>query len=268
MTTIIAPAHLGLNYPLDYPRVCYHKADTTVTASGSADGADPAWLDDGETWSIWQADAATVTVDLTFSEATDISYVGIAAHTLDLAGSTVEVLIDTGAGFATAGIPTATSVDDSAILFLFNPVTADAVRLSITGTDAPQIAVAQAGLATEIPRRSTYIGKGISESEQVSYRHAKAVRGGVLSRVVQGAELSFSVSLEHLSEDWRRGDDWQGFVAHTREDGGFFIATKPSKYPEDVAYAQVTSRPVFERAIPQRNVAGSVTLDCIGYKRP
>lgn len=268
MTAIIAPSHIGLNYPLDHPRICYHKPETTVTASSSAPGADPAWLNDGETWSVWKSGGSTVTIDLTFSASTDISYIGIAAHNLDLTGSAVEVLIDTGSGFAASSVPDHTPQDDSAILFLFDPVTADAVRLSITGTSAPEIAVAQAGLAMELPRRATYTGLPISESEQTTYRNNKSVRGGILTRTIQGAELSFDMQIANLSEEWRRGADWQNFVDHVRNTGPFFICPRAIRYPEDLAYAVATSRPRFERSTPNHRISGQFSLQCVGHKRP
>lgn len=268
MTTIIAPSHLGTAYPLDHPRICYDVVAATYVASNSAPGADPAWLGDGETWSIWKADASTVTVGLSFSGATDISYLGLAAHTLDLAGSTIDVEFNTGSGFVPSGLPSVTPEDDSAILWLFDPIAVEDVRLLITGTDAPQIAVAQAGLAMELPRQATYTGLPISESNQITYRNSKAVRGGILNRVVQGAELAFDMEVANLSEEWRRGDDWQGFVDHVTDGKPFFVAPRPNKYPEDLAFASATDRPRFNRGIANHRVSGSFSLQCVGYKRP
>lgn len=283
MTAIIAPSHIGLNYPLDHPRICYQKPETTVTASSSAPGADPAWLDDGETWSVWKSGGTPDPnlgsfgvlrdhVDLTFSEPNDISYIGIAAHNLDLIqgeglSSTVWVYFDTGSGF---GDPVFESKpnDDSAILFLFDPITVEAVRIQFLTFSEPEIAVAQAGLAMELPRRATYTGLPISESEQTTYRNNKSVRGGILTRTIQGAELSFDMQIANLSEEWRRGDDWKNFVEHVRNTGPFFICPRAIKYPEDIAYAVATDRPKFERSIPNHRVSGQFSLQCVGYKRP
>ena len=268
----IASGHIGVTSALDHPRFCFHKHAATVTASGSAPGTNPAWVMDGQTWNQWRADSGNASLTLTFASAQDISYVGIAAHDLDLQGSTIALQINTGSGFA--DVPGLTGIqpsDDGAILFLLGPITVTAVRLVITGASAPYIGVFQAGLAMELPRRATYTALPISESEQTTYRHAQAVKGQVLGRSVQGAELAFEVQIDHLSEDWRMASgvaSWQAFTAHVRDVGPFFVASRPIKYPDDVAYGQAVQRPRFERSIPNHNVAGSVGLTFKGYKRP
>lgn len=268
----IQSGNVGTDYALDHPRLCFHKWDATVTATNSADGADATWLDDGETWSQWEAGSSTVTVTLTYSETRAITYVGIAAHTLDLAGSTITLEIDTGAGFAEVpGLVDLEPTDDSAILFLLSPVDVDAVRLVVTGDSAPKIAVMQAGLEMAMPRRSTFTALPISESEQVRLRHAKSVKGQVLGTSVEAAELGFDVEVAHLSEEWREasGDaSWQALTAHTREGNPLFVATKPSKYADDVAYGVLTERARFNRAIPNKAISGQVALSFMGYKRP
>ena len=267
----IASGHIGTTQPLDHPRFCFHKWPGTYTASASADGADTAWLGDGETWSQWQAGSGDGSVTLTFSEARSIDYIGIAAHTLDLAGSVVTVLVDTGAGLANVpGLVGLTIPDDGSILFLLGPVDVTGVRLSFVDGTAPIIGVLQAGLSMELPRRSTYTALPISESEQTAYRTAQSLRGQVLGRAVESAELAFDVSIQNLPEDWRLAtgvNSWQAFTAHVRDVGPFFVATRPSRYPEDVAYGVANERPRFNRARPNREIAGEVDLTFQGYKR-
>lgn len=263
---------IGIDEPLTHPRFAFHKRAATYTATNSASGADVAWLGDGETWSQWTAGSASVTVTMTFSGTRAIDYVGIAAHDFDLAGSTINLQIDTGSGFATvAGLGSVQPTDGSDILFLISPVNADAVRIVVTGSSAPSMAVFQAGKVMELPRLTTYTALPISESEQTSYRTARSIRGQILSAVIESAELNFSIDIQHLSETWRRASgvaSWGAFIDHVRTVGPFFVASRPSAYPEDVAYGRATERPRFNRAIPNANVAGEFTVQFQGYKRP
>jgi hypothetical protein len=53
-----------------------------------------------------------------------------------------------------------------------------------------------------------------------------------------------------------------------RNVGPMFIATRPSRYRDDVAYGVMTERPRFNRSIPNHNIAGTVAMNFKGYKRP
>lgn len=267
----IASDHIGTEYPLDHPRFCFHKWGGTYNAFTAA-GADVDWLADGETWSQWKGGNATPAITITFSETRTIDYIGIAAHDLDLQNATLRVLIDPGTGFETVpGLENVEVEDDGAILFLVGPVDVDAVRVNIIAGDAaPVIGVLQAGLSMELPRRATYTALPISESEQTRYRTTQSVKGQVLGRAVEAAELAFSIDIANLSEDWRQATgiaSWQAFTDHVRDTGPFFVASRPSRYPEDVAYGVADERPRFNRERPNRNISGSVSLNFLGYKR-
>ena len=270
-----ASGHIGTEYPLSHPRFCFHKWPATVTATNSAPGANPAWLDDGETWSQWKAGESGVSVTLDFGASRAISYVGIAAHTLDLAGSTIALQIDTGSGFANVnGLTGIQPPDDSAILFLLSPVNVTGVRLVVTGSESPAIAVMQAGLAMELPRMAAYTALPISESEQVTLRHTQSVRGQVLGTTVEAAELSFGIDVANLPEDWRAASgvaSWKALTAHTRAGKPLFVASRPIgqvQYFDDVAFGVAAERPRFNRAAPNARISGEVSLQLLGYKRP
>ena len=272
MSVIIEDEFLGRDYPLTHPRLCYDVPSATLSASDSADGADPAWLGDGETWSVWKPDSLPVSINRTYSEPTEIDYIGIAAHTLGRNGCEVRVRFDFGEGFVESeGIPDFTPTDDSAILILFEPKTVVGVRFRILSGDIPEVAVFTAGRALEMPRKSIYTELPISESEQIRYQHNQSVRGDVLGRRVEGSDLEFSVSIQNLPETFRTSDaavNWRGFKQHIEGTGPFFIATRPASYPDDVAYARLARQPRFDRAIPNRRISGEVQLSCVGYRSP
>lgn len=268
----IAQDHFGTVSDLNHPRFCFHKWPVTVTATPGVDGADEDWLDDGDTWSLWQASSGTATITLAFGQTRAIDYVGIAAHDLDEAGSSVTIEVDTGTGYATHENLSSIAIDDdSALLFFLGPIEVDGVRISISGGTAPTIGVAQAGLSMELPRMSSYTALPISESDQTRLKFAQAVKGAVLGQVVEGAELAFSIDIQHLSEDFRRatGDtSWANFRDHVRNGKPFFVASKPRKYPDDVAYGVAREQVRFNRAIAKADIAGEIGLDFLGYKRP
>jgi hypothetical protein len=265
MSVVIQSGFTGNAQPIDQPRICFDKHTATATASSTATGADVDWLVDGETWSVWEGGSTSQTVTLTFSSAST-GYAAIAAHNLGSTGATVTC----AAGGVTKGSISPT--DDSAIVFLFANVTVTTVAFTISGgSAAPQIAVAQAGEALEMPRLSVYTGLPISESKQVRYRHQQSITGDVLGRAVEGADLRFDLTVQNLPETFRAaaGDiTWKGFLNHVDNTGPFFIAAKPSSYPDDVAYVRATERPRFNRERPNANNSGAVTFNCMGYAAP
>jgi len=85
------------------------------------------------------------------------------------------------------------------------------------------------------------------------------------------ADLRFDLTVQNLPETFRAaaGDiTWKGFINHVDNVGPFFIAAKPSSYPDDVAYARATERPRFNRERPNLNNSGAVTFQCMGYAAP
>lgn len=265
MSVVIQSGFTGIAEPIDQPRICFDTHTATPTATSTATGADVDWLVDGETWSVWEGGSTSQTVTLTFSSAAT-SYAAIAAHNLGSTGATVSC----AAGGVTVG--SISPDDDGAIVFLFGSTTVTTVAFTISGgSAAPQIAVAQAGEVMEMPQLSVFTGLPISESKQVRYRHQQSIKGDVLGRAVEGADLRFDLTVQNLPETFRAasGDvTWKGFINHVDNTGPFFIAAKPSSYPDDVAYARAMERPRFNRERANLNNSGAVTFQCMGYAAP
>jgi len=265
MSVVIQSGFTGIAEPIDQPRICFDTHTATPTATSTATGSDVTWLVDGETWSVWEGGSTSQTVTLTFSSAAT-SYAAIAAHNLGSTGATVSC----AAGGVTVG--SISPDDDGAIVFLFGSTTVTTVAFTISGgSAAPQIAVAQAGEVLEMPQLSVFTGLPISESKQVRYRHQQSIRGDVLGRAVEGADLRFDLTVQNLPETFRAasGDvTWKGFINHVDNTGPFFIAAKPSSYPDDVAYARAVERPRFNRERANLNNSGTVTFQCMGYAAP
>lgn len=266
MSVFIEPGFTGNDEPINNPRICYAKHDVALTVSASAPGFNKDWLLDGETWNFWRGNQTTQFIRMTFTDATT-GYAAIAAHNLGTTGASITCQVN--------GVTVAGGVqpqDDSDIVFLFDNRTANDVLLFVfNGTANPEIAVVQTGPVLEMPRKSVYTGLPISESKQVRYRHQQSIRGDVLGRAVEGAELAFDMTVQNLPETFRTSTadvSWKGFLNHVDNVGPFFIAAKPQKYPDDVAYAQATERPRFNRETPNSRLSGAVTFQCKGYAKP
>ncbi len=257
------------------PHLCHEAQGGTVSASASASGSDPDWLVDGQTFTIWEAAGTSGDVSIDFgSTAQAVGYVGIGAHTFGTQGATVRpsfMLTEGGSYIDATDVVAHTPADDSALLWLFPERMVYGVRLSFSAaTAAPYAAVFSAGASLVMPQRSIFTGTPISESDVTTYRHQRSLKGDVLQKTVQGAHLDFEITVQNLSEDFRRGDGWSGFVDHVRGSGtgGFFVSPKPEAYPEDVAFAHVQERPRFVRQTPNKRVSGEVNLSCKGYRAP
>ena len=273
MAVMIGAGYTGTAQPLSAPRVCYHSHTPSGTlASSSAAGTDSDWVTDGETWSVWTAGATTAQINVTFSSAVQIDYIGVAAHTLGSTGAAVRPAFQATSGGAYVVAPDVLShspAGDGALLWLFDPRPVWGVQLQISGgTEAASIGVYQVGQAMEWPRLSTFLGLPIAEAAQIRYRHQQSIRGDVIGRSVEGADLKFEIEIANLPETFRDGADWAGFKDHVQNVGPFFIAPKPQAYPQDVAYARLTDQPRFNRGIPNRRVSGTVALPCMGYIAP
>jgi len=272
MSVVIQSGFNGNLEPIDHPRLCFDTHTATPTATSTATGADVDWLVDGETWSVWEGGGTGQTVTLTFSGPLTTGYAAIAAHNLGSTGASVALQATTD-GVVWSGIVSSHDpADDSAIVWLFRNTSYRGVRFVISGgSAAPQIAVAQSGEVLEMPQLSVFTGLPISESKQVRYRHQQSIRGDVLGRAVEGADLQFDLTVQNLPETFRAaaGDvTWNGFINHVDNTGPFFIAAKPSSYQDDVAYARAMERPRFNRERANLNNSGAVTFQCMGYAAP
>lgn len=272
MSVIMQLGFSGTSQPIDHPRVCFDAPAATGTAQNSASGYDPDWVTDGETWNYWRAGSSTSSLTITFPSTEVISYTALAAHNLGATGAIIAIQISTdGTNFSSmSGVSAHAPLDDSAIVWLFRPTAVRAVRFGFINKVA-EIAVAQAGMALEFPQRSVFTGLPISESRNVRYRHQQSITGNVLGRAVEGAELEFDLTINNLPETFREAFGsitWKGLLSHIDSGRPFFLAAKPSKYPDDVAYVQALERPRFERQTPNLLLSGSTTFSCKGYSVP
>lgn len=252
----------------DLPRLAWRNETGTITASTEADGFDAAFAYAEEVVNAWKPTAVPADWTVTFSTDKLVSYVGIGAHTIGSQGATVKVQVSDGSGGwdDVAGAVTSPT-DNTAILFLFPEMTKSAVRIVMTGAVA-EIGYILVGAVTIFPRRSSFTGLPITESQKVEYRDNTSMTGKPLGRTLQRDGLEFTVEVKHLPETFR-SNEWAAF-REAMERGGrqfFFYAAKPGSYPDEVALAWQRSPAPFDRAIPNKAVSGQISMTCGGYRQ-
>lgn len=271
MSVYIQDEFFGYTYDLDHLRIAHDRVSGTVSSStetaGYADGNAATVRVD----SAWRPTALPANWSTVLSSATTLSYVGIAAHDLGTQGAsiTIQTTTDGGSTWDTVtGLSALTPDDDSAILCLFEPVSADGYRVIINSADAvPTIAVIAAGDVMEWPRPCVWTGTPITEGDQISFANNQSETGAWLGRTRVSDGLRFQVQVSNLSEDFRAGD-FKAFKAYANgENAAFFIALRPGYYPDEVAYAVSSDVVRMSRDQPNRRISGSVTMNLSGYRQ-
>lgn len=249
------------------PHIGWERITGTISASTEASGYEASRAGTVETFDGWQPTSLPATWEIDVGSSVDVTYCGIAAHDLGTNGCTV--VVGYWDGSAWQGVVNETPSDDTAIFFLITSQAATKWRVRITGTGSmPTLGHIAFGEVLVVPRRATYLGTPLDETEVVTYRQNLSETGELLGRNVEGNGLEFQVSIDNLSEDFRLGD-WRLFKQHCDSgDQTFFIAPKPASYPGEVAYAWCTESPRVSREIANERVTGSVTLQCRGYRKP
>ena len=270
MSVIIQAGLVGVQYPLDHPRVGWAARPGTATAS-SADAGFPATAaQDPRTITAWRPTSLPATWTLTFPADQTLTYVGIAAHDLGSSGCGVGLQVPDGVGGWSFLRGTRTQpTNDGAMMFLLVPVTTSAIRVRITDPGSatlPTIGHIRAGLVVEFPRRAQFTGLPITEARQIEYAFNQSQTGEWVGQTIKRRGLSFDVTVNNLSEDWTEGP-YAPFRDHADTGQPFFYAARPVKYPEEVAYCMASDMIMSERTIGNRNISRSLTMRLRGYAR-
>jgi hypothetical protein len=268
MSVFIQPGFYGTDWPLSHPRIGWRAIAGTITASsaGAGFGANLAALP--ATYNGWKPASLPATWEVDAGSAQVVSYCGIGAHTLGTNAVTVAVQYFNGTSWVTvvSGLPD----DDTAALFLFSEISAQRWRISLTGSGAmPRLGNIRFGRVLEMPRLSRFAPSlPITEAQQYRYNVNISDGGEWLGRSLISQGLSFSIDVEHVSEEFAE-TEWREFRDHCNTGGAtFFAAPKPFSYPKEVAYAWSSNTVRADRQFPKREISRSFTLDCMGYSKP
>ena len=269
MAVVIATGFTGTDYDLKHGRVCYEwfrdgtPHGTTAASGFAAVNALPPRSD-----SAWRPTAIPATWRLTYPTARNVSFVGISKHDFGTLNATIAIDYLVGTTWtAFPGADALTPADDTPILLLTALTNVEGVRVRITAADdEPTVSIIMVGLADEWPRPFVWTGQPITEGDRIGFENTIAVTGNWLGRSVVSDGLQFGVEMNHVTEAWRQ-TDFQAFKAYANgEDAAFFIALRPLDYPDELAYAWATNVVTASRAMPNKRISTSVSLQCQGLR--
>ncbi len=124
--------------------------------------------------------------------------------------------------------------DDAPILFLDTARSAQYVRIGLTGSTVPRIAVIRAGVALAMTR-PIYAGVTPILFQRRTVKKASVSRGGqFLGQSIRRHGITGSVSFRHLQAAWMR-TTFDQFVRSARS-YPYFIAWRPQTFPNEVGY--------------------------------
>jgi len=195
--------------------------------------------------------------------------VGIAKHDLGTLNASIAIEYLVGAvwtAFPGAGI--IQPADNTPILLLTALTRVDGVRVRITNADdEPTVSIIMAGLADEWPRPFVWTGQPITEGDRIGFENTRSVTNNWLGRSVVTDGLQFGADMNNVTEAWRQ-TAFQSFKDYANgEDAAFFIALRPLDYPDELAYAWATNVVTASRAMPNKRISTSVSLQCQGLRQ-
>lgn len=226
--------------PLSHARIGWATVATeaNVSASGAKDGYPASAPVNPLTWDRWLPDDLPAWWQVDAGEAVTVDHVGIAAHALADGLLTVTVQ-HSDDGEAWTDVVAHEPADNAPILLLFAPVSARWWRLLIDGGSPQAVGVVNIGQVLAMPR-PVYGGiapPALSRSMVVLPQRSE--QGQFLGRTVIRGGIRSEIAWRHLPAAWYRST-FDPFVAAALE-RPFFLAWRPSAFPEDVAYAWTTS---------------------------
>lgn len=193
------------------------------------------------TYEMWKPNIAGGTWEYDHGTSATVDYCTIAAHALGSSGSTISIQYYNGSAWVDVIASTAIE-NDSPIMGLFNPITAQRWRVNILAANvAPSIGVIKFGSALQMPQ-AIYGGHSpITMARQTILRTNYSETGEFLGRTKQRVQLGNTYSWTHLKADWMRAN-WPT-LQKAIEAEPFWIAWRPSDYGE-VGFSQVDSVPI------------------------
>jgi hypothetical protein len=224
--------------PLSHSRIGHNTFTRGGTASASTEQEGfPADAPlNSMTYEFWRPSAMPATWTLDTLTSASVNYIGIAAHTLG--SDNCEVTIESSDDELTwTAIDSLSPEDNSPIMFLFESVTAQYFRLSITGS-IPSVGVVYVGTTLDM-LRPCYGGlTPISLSRDSVIRPTRSEGGQWLGRTVIRSGSSMSVNYTNLENAWTRST-FRNFI-NDAVLYPFFFAWRPDNYPEDCGYVWVS----------------------------
>lgn len=213
------------------------------------------------TYELWKPSSVPATWEYDHTASVEADAICVAAHTLGTTGCTFKFQYWDGASWVDL-TAAGTVADDSPIMAIFEPVTAERWRINITAGTAPEIGVLKVAKVLQM-QRSLYGGHTpIDFGRQTILRSNMSETGEYLGRTKQRNMLATSYSWENLTADWVRSN-W-GELQRAVEAEPFFIAWRPGTYGE-VGYCQTDDVPAPQNMGTKNLMAVSLTVRGLAY---
>lgn len=231
---------------LKFPRIGYENRlrddNVTVTTTTAQTDAEGASVLNGLTYDFWQPTTVPATITFSFGEAIDADYCGVAGHTLTETGNQIELeYLDNSspqAWVSLGSVIPGNETGNKTIMFLFDEVSSDGFRLTVsggTGTVFPVLAAVSVGLVLKT-ERGIYGGHTPITLSKVSTMRPQISEGGqFLGRSIIREGAATTIALKNLTAAWVRSD-FQTFIESART-FPFFFAWRPTvTFEDEVAY--------------------------------
>lgn len=225
------------NLKSNRPVICYGNLVTFDNVSATSENASyPVTnLTNPSLNSRWEsASADEQYVTSTFSDTTEIDYVAIAGHDFPTSEAEISIEVEISSVW-TEVFPATTLSDYGPVIFRFDPVECDGVRIKIGATVyTPTISVFYAGLILDL-ERNIYVGHtpinyGL-ESDLVT---GMSENGQFIGRITVGERYQTNVNMNNITPGFYRTYIEPFFVDAVEQP--FFFAWRPLKYPNEIAY--------------------------------
>lgn len=222
------------------PRIGWHNLVTPTNVSADEETEDEPVVNiaNPATYLRWRGETtAEQSVGIVLGSAEEVNYFALAKHNLGSSGATIEFQSSPDGTTWTQVTPPRVLSSDKVVIHEFDTVFASRYRLLITpGSEAPAIAVMHIGMTLALQRR-IYVGHTpITLGRKTVVSTGTSENGQFLGRRLRRKFLESSVDLQNLSPNWYR-QNFDPFVEHATEEGAWFWAWRPGKYPNEVGYA-------------------------------
>jgi hypothetical protein len=270
---IVYPASLlsSSSVPLTHPRIGWQNRlrdldPSLITVSSEAETGPLDAPTRADTFSFWEPTALPATWVANMGQTFDVDYVGVWGRmgSLGLAVK-AETSQDSGANWTQLG-GDVLQADDAPIMFLDGVRSANAIRITISGSSStmPRLAIAYAGEALAMERH-IYGGHAPVNLQRDTVLQQPLSRGGqFLGQTFRRLGVTGSAAFKNLTPSWYR-DNIEPFVKEARR-FPFFWAWQPEDFPEDVVYGWLEDdpKPAYMGDIPLMQV--SFKIRGIGYE--
>lgn len=207
----------------------------TVTTSSEISGNEGQNALDEQTFDNWKSSVVPAYISTTLGSSETVDCLCIAAHNLGTSGSTVTAQYSTD-GVAWLDAATSTPTDNTGLMVIFPPVTAQYWRVEISGS-AANIGILRLGYRLVFP--SGLLGTGYiptNLAKNIDIQGGPTMGGQFTGNRITRKGASTTIDLAFLDRSFV-DDSMIDFINHYDEGRAFFWAGSPELFIADIAYA-------------------------------